>query len=251
MIAGERAGHSGERAGHSDDRAAELADPDCLAADEAGALLTGHPWRRLVVLGDSVAHGPFFPVPGFTPLRWSDRVAAELRASAPDLDYRNLGVDGLLTREVRAGQLEPALAFRPDLALVVCGGNDAFRPNFAEQAEAVAAELTAMLAELRAAGAQPVIIGIFDVSHSPFLPDRYRLSLRRRLGLLAEQLRTVAGRSGCVHVDLSRHPRSADPELYAPDGKHGNARSDAIAAAEVVRALGAWRKTADSRSAPL
>jgi len=221
------------------DRAAELADPDCLSAGEAETLLAGHPWRRLVVIGDSVAHGPFFPVPGFTPLRWSDRVAAELRATAPELAYLNLGVDGLLTREVRAGQLEPACEFRPDLALVVCGGNDAFRPNYADQAEAVAAELTGMLAEFRAAGAQPVTIGIFDVSYSPFLPDSYRLSLRRRLGLLAEQLRTVAAGSDCVHVDLSRHPRSSDPELYAADGKHGNARSDAIAAAEVIRALGA------------
>lgn len=217
----------------------ELADPDCLAAGESTRLLAGHPWRRLVVIGDSVAHGPFFPVPGYTPLRWSDRVAAELHATAPDLDYLNLGVDGMLTREVRASQLEPALDFRPDLALVVCGGNDAFRPAYAEQAETVDAELAAMLTALHTAGAQLVTIGIFDVSHSPSLPDRYRLSLRRRLALQAEHMRMVAARFDCVHVDLSQHPRSSDPEVYAPDGKHGNARSDAIAAAEVIRQLGA------------
>jgi lysophospholipase L1-like esterase len=218
---------------------AELADPDCLSAGEAAALLAGHPWRRVAVLGDSVANGPFFPVPGYRDLRWNDRVAAELRASAPDLRYLNLGVQNLLTREVRAGQLEPALEFGPDLALVVCGGNDAFRPAYAEQAEAVDAELAAMLTALAAAGAQLVTIGIFDVSHSPSLPDRYRLSLRRRLALQAEHMRTVAAGFDCVHVDLSQHPRAADPDIYAPDGKHGNARSDAIAAAEVVRALGA------------
>jgi lysophospholipase L1-like esterase len=217
---------------------AELADPDCLSDGEAAALLASHPWRRLAVLGDSVANGPFFPVPGYRDLRWNDRVAAELRATAPGLQYLNLGVQNLLTREVRAGQLEPALEFGPDLALVVCGGNDAFRPAYAEQAEAVDAELAAMLTALAAAGAHLVTIGIFDVSHSPSLPDRYRLSLRRRLALQAEHMRTVAARFDCVHVDLSQHPRAADPDIYAPDGKHGNARSDAIAAAEVVRALG-------------
>ena len=111
------------------ERAAELADPDCLAAGESAALLAGHPWRRFAVLGDSVANGPFFPVPGYCPLRWSDRVAAELRAAAPDLQYLNLGVSGLRTAEVRAGQLAAAREFRPDLALVVCGGNDACRPG--------------------------------------------------------------------------------------------------------------------------
>lgn len=229
------------------DPAAELADGDCLAAGEAARLLAGHPWRRLVVLGDSVANGPFFPVPGYCPLRWSDRVAAELRAAAPALDYLNLGVDGLLTREVRAGQLGPALEYRPDLAVLVCGGNDAFRPGYPDQAEAVAGELAAMLDALRPTGAQLVTVGIFDVSHSPFVPERYRQPLRERLALLAEQLRSVAARSGTVHVDMSRHPRSADPGLYAPDGRHGNARSDAIAAAELIRALGARLRAEQTR----
>ena len=221
------------------ERPAELADPDCLAAGESATVLAGHPWRRFVVLGDSVAHGPFFEVPGYCPLRWTDRVAAELRAAAPALQYLNLGVSGLLAREVRAGQLDRAVEFQPDLAVVVCGGNDAFRRSYAEQADAVDAELDAMLAALRSAGAQPVTVGIFDVSHSPAVPERYRLELRQRLALLAEHTRAVAARYDSVHVDLSRHPRSGDPALYGPDGRHGNARSDAIAAAETVRALGA------------
>lgn len=222
------------------DRPAELVDPDCLTAGESASLLAGHRWRRFAVLGDSVANGPFFPVPGYCPLRWSDRVAAELRTAAPDLQYLNLGVSGLRTAEVRTGQLAPALAFRPDLALVVCGGNDAFRPGYAGAvAEAVAADLEAMLAALAAAGAQPVTVTIFDVSHSPAVGERYRPELRQRLALLAEHTRAVAARQNCVLVDLSRHRRTSDPALYSPDGRHGNARSDAIAAAETVRALGA------------
>ncbi|RZU76491.1 uncharacterized protein DUF664 [Micromonospora kangleipakensis] len=42
---------------------------------------------------------------------------------------RNLGLRGLRAHEVRGTQLAPALAYDPDLALVV-RGNDAFRPGY-------------------------------------------------------------------------------------------------------------------------
>ncbi|MFL6164367.1 MAG: SGNH/GDSL hydrolase family protein [Jatrophihabitantaceae bacterium] len=220
-------------------RPAELADPDCLAADEAGALLAGHPWRRFAVLGDSVANGPIFEVPGFCPLRWTDRVAAELQAEAPELRYLNLGASGLLTSEVRDTQLADALAFGPDLALVLCGGNDAFRRSYTElRAEQVDQELAEILGPLREQGAQLATICIFDVSYSPAVPDGFRLELRERLARLAEHARATAKRFDCVHVDLARHRRATDASLYSPDGRHGNSRSDAIAAAELVRALG-------------
>jgi lysophospholipase L1-like esterase len=222
------------------ERPAELADPDCLADGEAAALLAGHPWRRFAVLGDSVANGPIFEVPGFCPLRWTDRVATELRAEAPEFSYLNLGVSGLLTRQVRDSQLAEALDFGPDLALVLCGGNDAFRASYTEQrARQVDLELAEILQPLRDSGAQLATICIFDVSYSPAIPDSFRPGLRERLARLAEHARATAERFDCVHVDLARHRRACDPTLYSPDGRHGNSRSDAIAAAELVRALGA------------
>lgn len=230
-------------------RPAELLDPDCLADGEGSRLLAGHPWRRFVVLGDSVANGPIFPVEGYSPLRWTDRVAAELRTQAPELRYLNLGVSGQRAAEVRASQLDDALDFEPDLALVLAGGNDAFRRDYAGPvADAVDAELAAMFEALRAAGAQLSSVGIFDVSYSPAVPERNRLELRERLALLADHARALASRYDSVHVDLSRHPRASDPTLYSPDGRHGNARSDAIAAAELVRALGARLSPAATRS---
>ncbi len=219
---------------------AESADPDCLSPGESARLLAGHPWRRFVVLGDSVANGPTYPVEGFSELRWTDRVAAELKAACPDLRYLNLGRVGLRAREVRLTQLDEALAFGPDLALVLCGGNDAFLRGYTDEAaDAVDAELGAMFEALRAGGAQLASIGLFDVSYSPAVPERNRLELRRRLALLADHARALAGRHDAVHSDLSRHPRATDPTLYSSDGRHGNARSDAIAAAEMIRHLGA------------
>jgi lysophospholipase L1-like esterase len=217
----------------------ELADPDCLSPGESAELLAGHPWRRFVVLGDSVANGPFEAVEGFTRLRWTDRVAAELTAATPDLRYLNLGRSGLRASEIRQTQLSAALEFQPDLAMVLGGGNDAFRRGYPEAADAVDAELGAMIEQLQAAGAEVATIGIFDVSHSPAVPDRIRLELRQRLALLADRARGLAIRYDTVHSDLSCHRRAGDATLYSADGRHGNARSDAIAAAEMVRCLGA------------
>ncbi len=219
----------------------EATDPYCLREGESAKLLSGHPWRRFVVLGDSVAEGLCEPVEGYSELQWADRIAAELRAVAPGLHYLNLGVSGLRAHEIRAGQLEPALAFGPDLALVVGGGNDAFNPRY--DGERTVAEVSAMVTALQSAGADVMTLGMFDVSYSPAVPDWLRPGLRQRMHDLSERMRPLAGELGTIHVHLTGHPLSTDPGLYSSDGRHGNARSDAVAAAETVRRLGEFLAT--------
>ncbi|PZF98199.1 SGNH/GDSL hydrolase family protein [Micromonospora deserti] len=218
-------------------RLTESTDPWCLRAGESAELLHDHPWRRFVVLGDSVAEGLCEPVDGYPDVQWADRIAAELRAVRPDLAYLNLGRRGLRAHEVRATQLAPALAFRPDLALVVCGGNDAFRPAY--DAEAVDAELTAMISALRAAGADVITVGMFDVSHSPAVPEPLRAGIGERMRRLSAHTGALAERLGTLHVQLTDHPLTADASIYSSDGRHGSARSDAIATAETLRRLAA------------
>ncbi|MFI7575600.1 SGNH/GDSL hydrolase family protein [Micromonospora sp. NPDC049497] len=213
----------------------EATDPWCLRPGESAALLRDHPWRRFVVLGDSVAEGLCEPVPGYPDVQWADRIAAELRAVRPELAYLNLGLRGLRAHEVRATQLAPALEFRPDLALVVCGGNDAFRPAY--DPAAVDAELTAMVEALQAAGADVITVGMFDVSHSPAVPEKVRAGLGERMRRLAAHTRALADRLNTLHVHLTDHPQTADPSIYSSDGRHGSARSDAIATAETLRRL--------------
>ncbi|MEU2610072.1 SGNH/GDSL hydrolase family protein [Micromonospora sp. NPDC007271] len=215
----------------------EATDPHCLRDGESAELLRGHPWRRFVVLGDSVAEGLCEPVEGYPDLQWADRIAAELRTVQPELAYLNLGRRGLRAYEVRAAQLAPALAFGPDLALVVCGGNDAFRPAY--DPEAVDAELAEMITALRAAGADVITVGMFDVSHSPAVPAALRVGLGERMRRLSAHTAQMAERLGALHVHLTDHPAVADPSLYSSDGRHGSARSDAIATAETLRRLGA------------
>jgi lysophospholipase L1-like esterase len=213
----------------------EATDPYCLRPGESFELLANHPWRRFVVLGDSVAEGLCEPVEGYSELQWADRIAAELRAVRPDLAYLNLGVSGLRTREILATQLEPALAFGPDLALVVGGGNDAFPATY--DADRVDRELTLMISTLQGAGAEVMTLGMFDVSYSPAVADWLRPGLRQRMRTLSDRTAAIAEQLGTIHVDLTDHPLSTDPGLYSSDGRHGNGRSDAVATAETLRSL--------------
>jgi lysophospholipase L1-like esterase len=213
----------------------EATDPYCLRDGESATLLRGHPWRRFVVLGDSVAEGMCEPVDGYSEVQWADRIAAELSAVCPGLAYLNLGRRGLRAHEVRAAQLAPALEFGPDLALVVCGGNDAFRPGY--DPDAVDAELAAIIIPLQQAGADVITVGMFDVSHSPAVPAAVRSGLGERMRLLSSRTAALAARLGTIHVHLTDHPAGTDPSLYSGDGRHGSARSDAIATAETLRRL--------------
>lgn len=224
---------------HPDVARAEAADPYCLRPGEAQALLAGHPWRRFAALGDSIAEGVAEPVPGYSPLPLADRVAAELERSGPGVAYLNLGRRGLRTHEVRATQLDPALAFEPNLALVVCGANDALRPGYESRADAVDRDLAALIEALQAGGARVITVSIFVRAAYPSLPSWLKPPPTERMATLARRTNALAARLGTTHVDLADHPTARDPRTISSDGLHGNGRSQAIAAAEIIRALAA------------
>ena len=214
----------------------EAADPHCLREGEAAALLAGHPWRRFAVVGDSVAEGLGEASPGYPDQPWADRIAAELDDAAPEFAYRNLGRANTRSEEVRAGQLAPALAGAPDLVLVAAGGFNALSRSY--DPDAVGEDLRAMAEAFRGAGAEVILVSMFDGSHSPAVPEPLRAGLRARLFDLADRTRAIAAKSGTLHVDLTPHPASGEPGMYASDGRHGTRRAHAISAAETVRVLG-------------
>jgi lysophospholipase L1-like esterase len=219
----------------------EATDPYCLDPGTERSLLAGAPWRRLVVMGDSVALGVGDPVDGYRDLSWADRLALAL-APRPDRRrspaYVNLGVRGSRAAEIRATQLEPALAFRPDLVAVTAGGNDMLSRRF--DAEAVREEIEAVVSPLRATGADVITFGLFDISRAPFVPDEMREGLRDRNHRLGEITREVADRHGALHVSFLSHPASSDAATYSADLLHVNRRGHAIVATEVIRSLSSW-----------
>jgi lysophospholipase L1-like esterase len=210
-------------------------EPDLLPFASQVALLRGAPWRRVAVLGDSIAEGVREPYDGYLDLSWIDRIADPLRAVAPGLTVMNLGVRDLLAAEVRERQVDAALAFRPDLAIVAAGGNDALRGSFAPVQ--VARELDGIVGPLRQAGADVLMIELMDIVASGLVPAEYAGPLDERMRALAETTRAVADRHGAMLVEMRGHPASADPTVYSSDRLHLNARGHAIVAAEAVRVL--------------
>lgn len=201
------------------------------------ALLHGVPWRRVAVIGDSVAEGVREPHDGYSDLSWIDRITDALRAVVPGLTVMNAGRRNLLAAQVRERQLGPALAFEPDLAILAAGGNDALRRTY--RADRLAGELDAIAGPLRDAGADLLMIELMDIVASGLVPEEQAPGLDTRMRSLAEVTRAVAGRHDATLVEMRGHPVSADPGVYASDRLHLNARGHAIVGSEAVLALSA------------
>jgi lysophospholipase L1-like esterase len=211
--------------------------PDVLPFASQVALLRGARWRRLAVLGDSIAEGVREPHPGYRDISWIDRIAEPLHGVVPGLTVMNLGTRDLVAREVRERQLGPAIGFRADLAIVAAGGNDALRRNFVP--DHVAAELEAIVGPLRRAGADVLMIELLDIVASGLVAADHAGPLDDRMRALAEVTRAVADRHGAMLVEMRGHPASADPDVYSSDRLHLNARGHAIVGSEAVRVLSA------------
>ncbi|MCD0449799.1 SGNH/GDSL hydrolase family protein [Actinocorallia sp. API 0066] len=198
-------------------------------------------WKRMAVIGDSVAEGVREPVEGYEDLSWIDLINRSLGTVT-----LNLGKRDLRAHEVRETQLDAALAFDPDLAVVTCGANDAFRRSF--DPEAVQAELDTMIGAFRKTGADVITLGLFDIVNSGLVTDPgYLAEIRPRFLRLNELTAEVAHAQDALFVNFRNHPAGADKAIYASDLVHLNARGHAIVAAETLAHLKA--RAADSRPA--
>lgn len=189
-------------------------------------------YRRFVVLGDSMAEGIGDPVTGYEHIGWADRVA---RALGPDAAYLNLGRRNLLAGEVRATQLAPALAFFPDLAAVVCGGNDLMRRD--HDTAAVEREVDAIVAALRAVGCEVIMLAPFDISLSDAVSDDRKPGWHALIESMSRVAERVAHRHGALLLDFRTHPAGGDAGIYSADRIHLNARGHALVADRAVTVL--------------
>ncbi|WP_329180285.1 SGNH/GDSL hydrolase family protein [Streptomyces sp. NBC_01477] len=212
---------------------AEAADPHCLGYGEGGELMRGAPWRRFAVVGDSLAEGLGDPQRGYRTASWADRTAEALRAVAPGAVCTNLGLRGLTTAQVRAGQAERAAAFAPDLVAVVCGGNDLLLPGFSPGV--VAREMDLLFGRLAAPGTTLVAFALANAAAA--VPELRGGPLEEGVALLNGIVRKAAERHGAVLVEMYDHPAVGDRDLYSADLVHATARGHAVIAATTIRAL--------------
>lgn len=222
---------------------AEAADRDCLDPGLAQAVLDNGRWHRLVILGDSVAAGVRDPLEGYRDLSAGERLAEALAATRPEFTHRMLAQPFLRTAEIREKFLSDALAFEPDLVVVSAGGNDAFSRGF--DAERFTAELDALLRPLASTGATVATIGLYDWAHSGLLPAETATETALRLDEVDSVQRHVVEGVGGIHLGARRIAAGRDPAIYSADRIHANARGQAIAFANVVRHLSAYRAVPD------
>ena len=134
---------------------------------------------------------------------------------------------------MRASQADRAAAFAPDLAAVVCGGNDLLLPGFDPQV--LERQLDLLFARLAGPGTTLFTYALADVAAA--VPELRGGPLEEGVAVLNAVTRAVAGRYGALVVEMYDHPAAGDRNLYSADLVHATARGHAVIAAATVRAL--------------
>lgn len=196
------------------------------------------PPLRLVVIGDSSVTAP-----GVEPLdaAWPRQIALHL-AERFYVELHSVAVGGSKARDVLAGQLADAIAFRPDIAVISVGANDAMRgiplSRFEREYDKILAEITKHVPGV-------AVSGVGDLGSIPRLPALARSLIRIRGRSFDRAVRRVTARYPGV---LKTHTwssgwnefRTNPDEVFAGDLFHASAYGHRIytnAAMPAVKAL--------------
>ena len=189
-------------------------------------------FARYVALGDSSSEGIDDPDAHGGYRGWSQRLAERLHAStSPDLHYANLAIRGLTTAQIRATQLDAALAMRPDLATVFCGTNDVTAFRF--DPSRVATDIAFMQRALVASGATVLTFTLPDLT--PLMPLARLIT--PRIAALNRALADASRTTGTILVDFAAHPVATDARLWSEDRIHANSAGHARIADALAHAL--------------
>jgi lysophospholipase L1-like esterase len=176
-------------------------------------------FHRYVAIGDSTTEGMDDPDGAGGYRGWADRFAEHVARSQlgqGGLDYANLAIRGRTAARIRAGQLQPALELKPDLATVVAGMNDLLRTSC--DVAAVAHDIYLMQDALVSQGATVLTFTLPDPG--PVMP--ITKPLRGRVLALNDAIRAATASSGALLLDLGIHPVSSDPRMWSDDRLHAN-----------------------------
>lgn len=189
-------------------------------------------FQRYVAIGDSTAEGLDDPYADGTYRGWADRLAELLAVRQGSVWYANLAIRGRTTRQILDEQLAPALAMKPDLAVVACGTNDLLRRHF--DPAALRRDMETMQFTLRKSGATVITFTLPDLTD--IMPIA-RL-LRSRLLAMNDAIRNASATTGAILCDFAIHPVAADPRLWSDDRLHANSAGHARIAEALAYHLG-------------
>ena len=195
-----------------------------------------HPIIRVAAAGDSTLTGPGLTDPGDVWLRQALRTLASTQQRRFEL--QSFAVGGTRMSDLLRDQLDALISFRPDVAVVVVGTNDAIRfTPLDEVSEACARLVGRVAAEIP----HVVIAGVGDLANIARLRWPLAGALRFRGRAVDGIIRHTAAQHDNVHyVDVSLADadfRRGGAALFAADLFHPNRHGHALWAAVSRAAL--------------
>jgi lysophospholipase L1-like esterase len=185
----------------------------------------GLPEVRVALIGDSTFTGPGLDSVDDV---WIRQVAARL-GDRYRVCIRSEAVGGARARDVLMYQVRAAVAWRPDVAVVSVGANDALRSIRIGRFEA---ELEAIAAALSDVDATVVLAGVGDMAAAPRVPFPLKLVVSERSGAADRAHARVAARDERVFkipvAELTNDLFRRQPELFCSDLFHPNREGQGV-----------------------
>jgi len=150
------------------------------------------------ILGDSAASGVGDSDKNGVTRGWGYYLAKHFQ---DPLVYINLSRPGAQSAEVLEDQLPKALMFKPDIAAVIVGGNDALRNGF--DPNKLHQNLRATISELKKSGAEVLLLQLHDPTQIVPLPRLLARVLSRRINVVNRVIHSV-GREFNAQILLTR-----------------------------------------------
>jgi lysophospholipase L1-like esterase len=203
-------------------RSRRYAQPDLRLAMRASVGGNGAQSLRLVLLGDSTALGVGVE-------RVTETVGGQLAtllADAPGrrrVELSSVAVSGSRSSDLGTQVARALVGTRPDVAVVLVGGNDAI--NFGRPSEA-AEHLAAAVRRLRAVGVSVVVGTTPDLGAARAFPQPLRQLVGWQGRRLARAQTAAVQSAGGIPVDLAEQTGAvfrADAGTYCHDGYHPSA----------------------------
>jgi lysophospholipase L1-like esterase len=150
------------------------------------------------ILGDSAASGVGDSDKNGVTRGWGYYLAKHFQNP---LVYINLSRPGAQSAEVLEDQLPKALVFKPDIAAVIVGGNDALRNGF--DPNKLHRNLRFTISELKKSGAEVLLLQLHDPTQIVPLPRLLARVLSRRINAVNRVIHSV-GREFNAQILLTR-----------------------------------------------
>jgi lysophospholipase L1-like esterase len=178
-------------------------------------------YLRVAALGDSSTYGIGDPVPpSVSPTGWRGwaRLLADALHASYDVSFCNLAVSGATAATVRAGQLDEAVAHRPDIASLIVGINDTMRSTW--DTGRVRDDLMTCADALHATGALLLTARFHDHGAAIGLPGVLRRPMLARIEAVNAVYDEVYATYGGLRVDLAAQPGIFRRESWSIDRLH-------------------------------